>query len=104
MNQNPLENKPKTPDFGPGTPHAKFQQIWHQLLKQHDRDYYDKNYSGLSPEGYLIDKEGNTTNTLASHISLGSIPYGVPGQTENGQNVAIRKFKETYPGVEVPPF
>lgn len=105
MNTNSIENKTpvqETRNWGPGTPHANFQKIWHMLLKQYDRKYYDENYSGLSPEGYLIDKEGNTTNTLASHISLGGIEWG--GELQNGQNVAIHKFKEAYPGVDVPPF
>ncbi len=49
-----------------------------ELLKKHDLEYFNNNYSGVGEDGYLLDKEGNQTSSLPSQNiggSLGGIKY-----------------------------
>ena len=85
---------------GPGTPHYDFQRLWNEVMKEHDKEYYDKNYSGMNREGYMLDKDGKSTNLLASHTAF-VVKDGL-GSIESGRDVVIRKFEDLYPGVAVP--
>jgi hypothetical protein len=70
-------------------------EIHNNLMKEHDSDYYEKNYSGLGSDGYLMDKSGNKTSTAPVQVDFrtkdGRYGYSVSNE------LALQRFNEQYP-------
>ena len=75
-----------------------FQKVWHDKLKEHNPDVYHSNFSGVNRDGYLLDKEGNPTELLASHV-----PF-VTDQGEIGYDAVAKEFMNKNPKADIPEY
>jgi hypothetical protein len=74
----------------------------HELLKEHDSEYYNKNFSGMTPDGKLINKE--TGVWKGAPIPVTAIDFHAKtnqGEWKAGyklaEEAATKRFFEKYP-------